>query len=51
MLRLGLRLSLHSGKEALTRFILTTVAVGIGTAVLFAVFAEFNAFHASNSRQ
>lgn len=51
MLRLGLRLSLHSGKEALTRFILTTVAVGIGTAVLFAVFAEFNAFHAASGRQ
>jgi hypothetical protein len=51
MLRLGLRLSLHSGKEALTRFILTTVAVGIGTAMLFAVFAEFHAFHASNNRR
>jgi hypothetical protein len=51
MLRLGLRLSLHSGKEALTRFILTTLAVGTGTAVLFAVFAEFHAFHAANNRQ
>jgi hypothetical protein len=51
MFRLGLRLSLRSGKEALTRFILTTVAVGVGTAVLFAVFAEFNAFHAASSRQ
>jgi hypothetical protein len=51
MFRLGLRLSLRSGREALIRLILTTVAVGVGAALLFCVLAEFNAFQASNNRQ
>ena len=41
MIRLGLRLTLHSGREAFTRLLLTTVAVAIGVAVLLGVFAEF----------
>jgi hypothetical protein len=51
MFRLGLRLSLRSGREALVRLILTTVAVGVGAALLFCVLAEFNAFQTSNNRQ
>ena len=51
MFRLGLRLSLRSGREALIRLILTTAAVGIGAALLFCVLADYHAFQASNSRQ
>jgi hypothetical protein len=51
MLRLGLRLSLRSGREALVRLILTTVAVGFGVALLFCVLADYHAFQASNNRQ
>jgi hypothetical protein len=51
MLRLGLRLSLQSGREALIRLVLTAVAVGIGTALLFCVLAEYHAFQISNNRQ
>jgi hypothetical protein len=49
--RLGLRLSLRSGREALIRLVLTTVAVGVGVALLLCVLADYHAFHASNSRQ
>jgi hypothetical protein len=51
MIRLGLRLSLRSGREALIRLILTTVAVGIGAALLFCVLADYHAFQVSNNRQ
>ena len=51
MLRLGLRLSLRSGREALVRLIVTTVAVGFGVALLFCVLADYHAFQASNNRQ
>jgi hypothetical protein len=51
MFRLGLRLSLRSGREALIRLILTTAAVAVGAALLFCVLAEFNAFQISNNRQ
>ena len=51
MIRLGLRLSLRSGREALTRLIVTAAAVGIGVALLLSVFAEFHAFQLSNGRQ
>ena len=51
MIRLGLRLSLRSGREALIRLILTAVAVGVGAALLFCVLADYHAFQASNNRQ
>ena len=50
MIRLGLRLTLHSGREAFTRLLLTTVAVALGVAVLLGVFAEFHAFQADANR-
>jgi hypothetical protein len=50
MVRLGLRLTLHSGREAFTRLLLTTVAVALGVAVLLGVFAEFHAFSVNSSR-
>jgi FtsX-like permease family len=50
MVRLGWQLTVHSGREAFTRLLLTTVAVAIGVAVLLGVFAEFHAFQADGSR-
>jgi hypothetical protein len=44
MPRLGLRLILHSGREALVRLAVTAVAVALGVAVLLGVLAEFHAF-------
>jgi FtsX-like permease family len=50
MLGLGFRLVVNSGKEALTRLLLTMLAVGVGAAILLAAFADFNAFQATNNR-
>ena len=50
MIRLGLRLTLHSGREAFTRLLLTTIAVAIGVAMLLGVFAVFHAFQAGSNR-
>ena len=50
MVRLGLQLTLHSGREAFTRLLLTTVAVALGVAVLLGVFAEFHAFQRDAGR-
>ena len=50
MLRIGLRLSLRSGREALVRLLLTTVTVAAGVAVLLCVFADYHAFETSNKR-
>src|ERR1700730_19467569 len=50
MIRLGLQLVLASGREALTRLLVITVAVAVGVALLLAVLAEFHAFQADSSR-
>lgn len=50
MYRLGLRLTLRSGREALTRLLVTTAAVAVGVAVLLCVLAEFNGFQYTNSQ-
>ena len=50
MIRLGLRLALYSGREALTRLIVTTLAVAAGVALLLGVLAEFHAFQADSKR-
>ena len=50
MLRLGLRLTLRSGREALVRLALTTVAVAVGVALLLGVLAEFHAFQAQSNQ-
>jgi hypothetical protein len=47
MVRLGLRLTLHSGREALVRLVITAAAVGVGVALLLGVLAEFHAFSAN----
>jgi hypothetical protein len=50
VIRLGLQLVLASGREALTRLLVITVAVAAGVALLLAVLAEFHAFQADSSR-
>lgn len=50
MLRLGLRLTLRSGREAAVRLLVTVAAVAIGVAILLAVFAEYHAFQATSRR-
>ncbi|WP_345136328.1 FtsX-like permease family protein [Dactylosporangium darangshiense] len=47
MLLLGARLTLRSGREALTRLVVIAAAVAVGVTVLLAVLAEFNAFQAT----
>jgi hypothetical protein len=47
MLRLGLQLTLRSGREALVRLVITAVAVAVGVALLLGVLAEFHAFQAN----
>ena len=50
MLRLGLRLTLHSGREAVVRLAVTTVAVAVGVALMLSVLAEFHAFQANSNQ-
>ena len=50
MLRLGLQLTLHSGREALVRLAITAAAVAAGVALLLGVLAEFHAFQANASQ-
>jgi hypothetical protein len=49
MLRLGLQLTLHSGREALARLLVTIAAVAVGVALLLGVLAEFHAFQAQSN--
>jgi len=49
MLRLGLQLTLRSGREALVRLLVTTAAVAVGVALLIGVLAEFHAFQAESN--
>lgn len=50
MTRLGLRLALRSGREALVRLAATTAAVAIGVTLLLAVLAEFHAYQVTSRR-
>jgi hypothetical protein len=50
MLRLGLQLTLRSGREALVRLLVTGAAVAVGVALLLGVLAEFHAFEANASQ-
>jgi hypothetical protein len=50
MLRLGLRLTLRSGREAFVRLAVTTAAVAVGVALLLGVLAEFHAFQAQSGQ-
>src|SRR5262244_3759965 len=50
MFRLGLQLTLRSGREALVRLVITAAAVAVGVALLLGVLAEFHAFQANASQ-
>lgn len=50
MLRLGLQLTLRSGREAMVRLLITAAAVAVGVALLLGVLAEFHAFQADASQ-
>jgi hypothetical protein len=50
MVRLGLALTLRSGREGLVRLAVTAAAVAVGVALLLGVLAEFHAFE-SNAYQ
>lgn len=50
MIRLGVRLSLAGGREALTRLALIAVAVAIGVALLLTTLASINGVRSQNAR-
>lgn len=50
MYRLGLRLTLRSGREALIRLLVTMAAVAAGVTIMLAVLADFHAFDYTNSQ-
>src|SRR5215831_4788220 len=50
MFRLGLQLTLRSGREALVRLLITAAAVAIGVALLLGVLAEFHAYQANANK-
>ena len=50
MLRIGLQLTLRSGREGLVRLLITAAAVAVGVALLLGVLAEFHAFQANSNR-
>jgi hypothetical protein len=50
MFRLGLQLTLRSGREGLVRLLITAAAVAVGVALLLGVLAEFHAFQANSSQ-
>jgi hypothetical protein len=51
MIRLGLRLTLQSGREAMVRLLITAAAVAIGVGLLLSVFAEFHAYEIDTNKQ
>src|SRR5580698_384659 len=50
MYRLGLRLTLRSGREPLVRLLVTAAAVAIGVVIMLSVLADFNAFKVTNNK-
>ena len=50
MIRLGLRLALAGGREAVVRLVITAAAVGLGVMLLLSALAGINAVNAQNQR-
>jgi hypothetical protein len=50
MYRLGLRLTLNSGREPFVRLLVTAAAVAIGVVIMLSVLADFNAFKVTNNK-
>ena len=51
MIRLGLQLTLRSGREAMVRLLITAAAVAVGVALLLGVLAELHAYEANAYQQ
>jgi hypothetical protein len=51
MFRLGLQLTLRSGREGLARLLITAAAVALGVTMLLGVLAEFHAFESNAYQQ
>jgi hypothetical protein len=51
VIALGVRLALNGGREAMTRLVILSVAVGLGVGLLLTVLATTNAVAAWNARQ
>jgi hypothetical protein len=50
MYRLGLHLTLRSGREPFVRLLVTAAAVAVGVTIMLAVLADFHAFQVTNNR-
>ncbi len=50
MYRLGLHLTLRTGREPLVRLLVTAAAVAVGVAIMLCVLADFHAFTTTNNR-
>jgi ABC-type lipoprotein release transport system permease subunit len=50
VIRLGLRLTLRSGREATVRLVLTALAVALGVAMLLITFSAINGVNSQNAR-
>ena len=50
MFRLGIRLTVRSGREAFVRLVVTSCAVAVGVTIMLAVLADFHAFEVTNHR-
>ena len=50
MIRLGLRLAISGGREAVIRLVVLTAAVGLGTGLLLITVSGINAVNSQNGR-
>jgi len=50
MLRLAWHFSVRSGREAITRLLVTASAAGLGVVILLCVLADFHAFEVTSNR-
>ncbi|MEY9857194.1 ABC-type lipoprotein release transport system permease subunit [Catenulispora sp. GAS73] len=51
MIRMGMRLTLRGGREAVVRLVVMSLAVAVGVAVMLGVFSLFNAYQSTTTRQ
>lgn len=51
MIRMGMRLTLRGGREAVIRLVVTSLAVAVGVTVILGVYSLFNAYQGTTNRQ
>lgn len=51
MIRMGMRLTLRGGREAMIRLVVTSLAVAVGVTVILGVYSLFNAYQSTTNRQ